>query len=453
VLNFGVDGYGLDQAVLRYRRDVVAWHPDLVILGMIHDDFRRAQCVYGFLCFPGSEIPFAKPRFVSDVRTPVNTPLPAPDTIFAHREIAELPFVELDPAFGQRSDWEERFYHHSYAIRFGLSRFPRYPELPSALSDDAMKSLAAGLVRSFLDDAHANGSRALVVFFPSHVPICGPESSFTSHIARDAFAPARDPVRRPHAVRRPRAARGALRRAALLRRDERRDRALSRRRDQKRMNAAWEGTPLVSTRNIMYQPAAPGSRSRRRRRHRAAPVVKVSGRKRWFMLKPCVMFPTATSDTFAIARRVRRRDRDRLVVARVPGADAYHRPRLLEQVRRREDLRVQLIARVRSRAAPAAGHEHRGVGQQQRRRVVQARGAARGERRPALVRRRQHLHLLHRVVDVVVDRWWCRRRGDHVAVGQYRQGVIGRARTPSSWRGARPASRPSCRSRRCSATS
>jgi hypothetical protein len=193
VLNFGVDGYGLDQAVLRYRRDVVAWHPDLVILGMIHDDFRRAQCVYGFLCFPGSEIPFAKPRFVSDVRTPVNTPLPTPDAIFAHREIAELPFVELDPAFGQRSDWEERFYHHSYAIRFGLSRFPRYPELPSALSDDAMKSLAAGLVRSFLDDAHANGSRALVVFFPSHVPICGPESSFTSHIARDAFAPAEIP--------------------------------------------------------------------------------------------------------------------------------------------------------------------------------------------------------------------------------------------------------------------
>jgi len=190
VLNFGVDGYGVDQAVLRYRRDVVAWHPDLVILGMIHDDFRRALCVYGFLCFPGSEIPFAKPRFVSDVETPVNTPLLAPDAIFAHREIAELPFVALDPAFGQRSDWEEHFYHRSFAVRFLVSRFPRRPEPSPALDDEAMKSLVAGLVGSLLRDAHAHGSRALVVFFPSHVPICGPESSFTSNIAQEAFAPA-----------------------------------------------------------------------------------------------------------------------------------------------------------------------------------------------------------------------------------------------------------------------
>ena len=190
VLNFGVDGYGVDQAVLRYRRDVVAWHPDVVILGLIHDDFRRALCVYGFLCFPGSEIPFAKPRFVSDVEKPVNTPLPAPDASFARHEITDLPFVELDPGFGQRSDWEEHYYHWSYAIRFVLSRFPRYPEPSPALSDDAMKSLVAGLVGSFARDAHAHGSRALVVFFPSHVPICGPESSFTSNIAQEAFAPA-----------------------------------------------------------------------------------------------------------------------------------------------------------------------------------------------------------------------------------------------------------------------
>ena len=179
VLNFGVDGYGVDQAVLRYRRDVVAWNPDLVILGIIHDDFRRALCVYGFLCFPGSEIPFAKPRFVSDAEKPVNTPLPAPGAIFAHDSIAELPFVELDPAFGQRSDWDERFYHRSYAIRYVISRFPRYPEPSPALSDDAMKSLVAGLVGSFLREAHAHGSRALVVFLPSHVSIYGRESSCT----------------------------------------------------------------------------------------------------------------------------------------------------------------------------------------------------------------------------------------------------------------------------------
>jgi len=74
-------------------------------------------------------------------------------------------------------------------VRFLISRFPRYPERTLALDDDAMKSLVAGLVGSFVRDAHAHGSRALVVFFPSHVSICGRESSRTSQIAQEAFAP------------------------------------------------------------------------------------------------------------------------------------------------------------------------------------------------------------------------------------------------------------------------
>ena len=196
VLNFGVDGYGVDQAVLRYRKDVVAWHPDLVILGVIHDDFRRTLCVYGFLCFPGSQIPFAKPRFVLNDHTPelVNTPLPSPDAIFAKTSIAELPFVDLDPAYGQRGDWEEHFYHRLYSIRFLISRFPRYPEPSPALSVEAMEALNAEIVRSFLREARENGSDAMVAFFPSHVPICGPESSsasgsFVKHALDDAQIP------------------------------------------------------------------------------------------------------------------------------------------------------------------------------------------------------------------------------------------------------------------------
>jgi hypothetical protein len=51
VLNFGVDGYGVDQAYLRYKRDVLSWHPEIVILGVINDDLRRTMGVYGFLTF------------------------------------------------------------------------------------------------------------------------------------------------------------------------------------------------------------------------------------------------------------------------------------------------------------------------------------------------------------------------------------------------------------------
>ena len=49
VLNFGVDGYGVDQAFMRYQRDVAAWRPDVAILSVIDDDLRRTMGVYGFL--------------------------------------------------------------------------------------------------------------------------------------------------------------------------------------------------------------------------------------------------------------------------------------------------------------------------------------------------------------------------------------------------------------------
>jgi hypothetical protein len=52
VLHFGVDGYGVDQAYLRYQRDVRPWHPDLVILGFINHDLHRSLAVYSFVSFP-----------------------------------------------------------------------------------------------------------------------------------------------------------------------------------------------------------------------------------------------------------------------------------------------------------------------------------------------------------------------------------------------------------------
>jgi len=39
VLNFGVSGYGIDQAYLRYKRDVRPWHPDIVVLGYIQGGY------------------------------------------------------------------------------------------------------------------------------------------------------------------------------------------------------------------------------------------------------------------------------------------------------------------------------------------------------------------------------------------------------------------------------
>jgi hypothetical protein len=168
VLNFGVDGYGVDQAYLRYERDVLPWRPDIVILGIINDDLRRTMGVYGFLSFPVAEIPFPKPRFVMRGHTLalLNLPLPTPDSIFAKHSITELPFIEHDASF-HRIEWQWRFYDYAYSIRFLLSRFPRWPVLGPNVSDEALRSVNGELFRSFIRLAHRTGSTPIVVYLPS----------------------------------------------------------------------------------------------------------------------------------------------------------------------------------------------------------------------------------------------------------------------------------------------
>ena len=168
VLNFGVDGYGIDQAYLRYQRDVLSWYPDTVILGLINDDMRRTMCVYGFLCFPGGEIPFPKPRFVMKRQklSLLNHPLPTPESILEMHSITDLPFIDYDVSF-ERAEWEQRFYHYAYSVRLLLSRFPRWPVSRSTVSEEAIESVNAELLRSFVRLARGQGSTPIVVYFPS----------------------------------------------------------------------------------------------------------------------------------------------------------------------------------------------------------------------------------------------------------------------------------------------
>lgn len=187
VLNFGVDGYGIDQSYLRYQKHVLLWRPDIVIFGLVNDDFRRTMCVYGFLCFPGSEIPFPKPRFVvnEDTLTPLNLPLPAPESIFAWQSITQIPFIEYDRSF-EPNDWDWGFYDHAYSMRFLLSKFPRWPVARPIVSDEALKSVNGHLLRSFVRLAEDRGSKPIVVFFPSAAALA-PESNGRPGVAREVL--------------------------------------------------------------------------------------------------------------------------------------------------------------------------------------------------------------------------------------------------------------------------
>lgn len=66
VVNLGVNGYGLDQAVLRFERDGASLSPDVVVLGLQPENLLRSLNVVRAIYFPGTSLPFSKPRLVVD---------------------------------------------------------------------------------------------------------------------------------------------------------------------------------------------------------------------------------------------------------------------------------------------------------------------------------------------------------------------------------------------------
>lgn len=167
VLNFGVSGYGIDQAYLRYEKDARGWNPKIVIFGLISHDAERAMTVYPCINWPAWNIPFSKPRFIlrdGDLKK-LNVPPLAPEAIFSRGSISELPFLEYDKGYRQ-SDWQQSFFHLSYLARLFVSRFPRWSAVTPDVSEEALVSVNASILKAFVRSAEQAGSIPIVVYFP-----------------------------------------------------------------------------------------------------------------------------------------------------------------------------------------------------------------------------------------------------------------------------------------------
>ena len=168
VLNLGVDGYGVDQAVLRYERDARAWKPDVAILGFINHDLERSLSVYPFVTFPEWGLPFTKPRYVMDKGELklLADPLESPQQLFSAPSIADLPFIAHDSGWDP-DEWEHHPYDASYAVRFLRSRFRRWPALTGNPNGAEMEQLNAALISRFIRMTMADGTVPLVVYLPA----------------------------------------------------------------------------------------------------------------------------------------------------------------------------------------------------------------------------------------------------------------------------------------------
>jgi hypothetical protein len=120
VLNFGVGGYGVDQAYLRYLTEGVEMDPRIVVLGFTPDDLGRVTNVYRRFISTRDSALF-KPRFLIDERGAL-TYLPPP--VRERQEYEHLLAAPLDVRqFRTHDQWyqpcvyDNPFYDLSAALR------------------------------------------------------------------------------------------------------------------------------------------------------------------------------------------------------------------------------------------------------------------------------------------------------------------------------------------------
>ncbi len=85
VMNFGVGGYDMGQALLRWRAIGQKFQPDIVIFGFQPENLDRNVNVFRILYIHGPSIPFSKPRFIiSDSKLElINLPALPPERMVA----------------------------------------------------------------------------------------------------------------------------------------------------------------------------------------------------------------------------------------------------------------------------------------------------------------------------------------------------------------------------------
>jgi len=179
VLNYGVSGYGTDQAYLRFLQEGMLYAPDVVLIGFSPVELRRSVMVYTRF---GStnEPPLTKPRFVLDsAQTLVLVPNPLP-----HRgdweRLRAMPRSVI--ALGRHDAWYDRWryenalYDRSATMRFAVglgSRIwqkyfwdDRIVEQGLFRTASSAFALQQELLLAFADSVRARGARPIIVMFP-----------------------------------------------------------------------------------------------------------------------------------------------------------------------------------------------------------------------------------------------------------------------------------------------
>lgn len=204
VLNYGVGGYGTDQALLLYLRDGSEYSPEVVLIGFAPINLRRAENVYPRF-ISSTDVPVAKPRFTLDgdslrlLPSPLSTRRDWERTISEPRRVLELGKHDV---WYDRVQFENPLFEYSAAVRVGVTLgvrvWRKYLWSGRLLSGDEFRPAAAGfalqlkLLETFADSVRSRGALPVIVIFPDFFSMKRVLGAKPGANARPVYAPLRD---------------------------------------------------------------------------------------------------------------------------------------------------------------------------------------------------------------------------------------------------------------------
>jgi len=180
VMNFGIPGSDPGQALLRYRREGVQYHPAVVLIGFMSENINRMVNIFRPFYFARSGLPFSKPRFALEggrlvlIENPIKS-------IDRYRELLKDPGQWL-PRLGERDYFYQRRHRRSRcdflpSVRFARVFEDQYLNQPIFQPDGLYNTRSEAyqvtfrVLDQFYREALANGSLPILVMYPQRKDI------------------------------------------------------------------------------------------------------------------------------------------------------------------------------------------------------------------------------------------------------------------------------------------
>jgi hypothetical protein len=169
VLNFGVGGFGFDQAYLYYNRDASRFDTNVIVQGLQMENVGRDVTLFRIVAFPGTGIPFSKPRYILDdgklelINRPTVAPEDVPKTL---ANFHRWPLAKYEASYTDK--YQHHWYTPSKLLSTVVELWSSREETPQdlfAVDGEAM-NITVPLLERYRDEVARTGKPFVLIYFP-----------------------------------------------------------------------------------------------------------------------------------------------------------------------------------------------------------------------------------------------------------------------------------------------